>query len=97
MLESLLIPLLAGMALGLFFFGGLWWTVRKGTTSANPALWFLGSFLLRTGMALGGFYAVGAGDWRRLLAALVGFVLARVLLIRFTPTPLSSQERSHEP
>jgi F1F0 ATPase subunit 2 len=97
MIESLALPLLAGVALGLFFFGGLWWTVRKGTTAANPALWFLGSFLLRTCVALGGFYAVGAGDWRRLLAALVGFVLARLLLTRFSPAPLSSQERSHAP
>jgi F1F0 ATPase subunit 2 len=97
MIESLALALLAGIALGLFFFGGLWWTVRKGTTADNPALWFLGSFLLRTGVTLGGFYAVGAGDWQRLLAALVGFVLVRVLLTHFSPAPLSPQERSHAP
>ncbi len=95
MIEILAVALLAGVALGLFFFGGLWWTVRKGSTAANPAWWFMGSFLLRTGVALGGFYAIGADDWRRLLAALVGFILARMLIIRFTATPLPPQERSH--
>jgi F1F0 ATPase subunit 2 len=94
MLETLSLPLLAGIALGLFFFGGLWWTVRKGTVAANPSLWFFGSFMLRTGVALYGFYLISAGDWRRLLAALAGFVLARIALTRFAPPP---QESSHAP
>ena len=42
----LALALLAGRLLGAFFFGGLWWTVQKGVTSENPALWFLGSLLL---------------------------------------------------
>ena len=52
---------LAGGALGAIFFGGLWWTVRRGTTSTQPALWFFGSLLLRTGVALGGFLPDRAG------------------------------------
>ena len=32
----------AGVLLGVFFFGGLWWTVRRGVSSNRPALWFLG-------------------------------------------------------
>ena len=51
--------------LGAIFFGGLWWTVRKGVASRRPALWFLGSLLLRTSIALAGFYVVA----RRPLAA----------------------------
>ncbi len=94
MIENLTLPLLAGMALGSFFFGGLWWTVRKGSTAANPALWFMGSFLLRTGVTLAGFYVVGAGDWRWLLAMLAGFVFARILLTRFAASP---QEVNHAP
>lgn len=93
MITTLTLALLAGMALGVFFFAGLWWTVRKGLVAANPALWFLGSFLLRTAVVLAGFYGVGANDWRRLLAALAGFVLARVLLTR----QLSPQEVNHAP
>ena len=38
----------AGALLGVFFFGGLWWTVQKGVASERPAFWFLGSLLVRT-------------------------------------------------
>ncbi len=59
---------LAGLLLGATFFGGLWWTVRKGLTAKQPALWFLGSTLLRMGIALVGFYlsaaAIGNACWR---------------------------------
>jgi F1F0 ATPase subunit 2 len=78
--------LLAGAMLGGLFFIGLWWTVRKGLASNRPALWFLGSTLLRTGFALVGFFFISAGDWRRLLICLLGFFLARVLVTRFTRT-----------
>jgi len=67
----------AGLGLGAMFFGGLWWTVRKGLASDQPALWLLGSLLLRMSIALAGFYAVSGGHWERLLLCLVGFVMAR--------------------
>ena len=37
----------------------------KGVASERPALWFLGSLLLRTSITLAGFYFVGAGHWER--------------------------------
>jgi len=74
----------AGGLLGAVFFGGLWWTVRKGVSSRRPALWFFGSLLLRTGIALIGFYLVGDGDWQRLLSCLVGFVMAQLVATRLT-------------
>ena len=37
----------AGGGLGAVFFGGLWWTVRKGVSSKQPALWFFASLLVR--------------------------------------------------
>ena len=41
----LLAPALAaGLLLGAFFFGGLWWTVIKGASSQRPALWFFGNY-----------------------------------------------------
>jgi F1F0 ATPase subunit 2 len=75
---------LAGTMLGTLFFLGLWWTVRKGLASNRPALWFLGSTLLRTGFVLVGFFFISAGDWRRLLICLLGFFIARILVTRFT-------------
>ena len=56
---TLALALAAGMLLGAIFFGGLWWTVRKGVSSEQPALWFFGSLLLRMSIALAGFYFVG--------------------------------------
>ena len=50
--------LVAGVLLGAFFFGGLWWTVRKGLSSKRVALWFLGSLLLRMSVTLTGFYVI---------------------------------------
>lgn len=73
---------MAGMMLGTFFFMGLWWTIRHALHAENPALWFAGSFIIRTAVALGGFYHLADGQWQRLVAALVGFVLIRVLLLR---------------
>ena len=85
---ALALALLAGALLGAFFFGGLWWTVQKGVTSERPALWFLGSLLLRTGMILAGFYLVSQGHWSRLVACLLGFVIARVIVVkRLTRAP----------
>lgn len=80
----LVLALVAGLLLGAVFFGGLWWTVRKGLTAKRPALWFLSSMLLRTGITLGGFYLVGDHDVWRLLACLAGFVAARLIVTRLT-------------
>lgn len=72
--------LLTGIALGLFFYQGLWWTTKKGLTAKRPALWFLGSNIIRTGTVLTGFYLVSAGQWQRMVICLLGFVLARLIL-----------------
>ncbi|HUI19875.1 MAG TPA: ATP synthase subunit I [Methylocella sp.] len=85
--------LLAGLLLGAMFFGGLWWTVRKGVSSSVPALWFLSSMLLRTSVTLAGFYYTAASQWRNLFACLAGFVVARILIMRLTPAPASTTTR----
>ena len=92
-MPSFTLASVAGVALGIFFFGGLWWTVRRLVSKQHPALWFLGSWVLRVGIALAGFYLVGHTDWRRMLACLLGFVLARFIVLRITRT----QEVSHAP
>ena len=83
---SLLLALVTGGLLGTIFFGGLWWTIRKGFSSEQPALWFLGSVLLRTGITLAGFYLIARGHWERLLVCLLGFVMARLVVTRLTRT-----------
>lgn len=78
---------LAGGALATLFFGGLWWTVRLGTSARNPAAWFLGSLLLRMGVVLAGFYLIGGRHWDRLAACLVGFVVARLIVTGMAHAP----------
>ncbi len=92
-LQSLILSWAAGVLLGGMFFGGLWWTVRKGLSSKHPALWFLVSQLLRLSIAMAGFYVVAAGDWERLLACLVGFMTARFVVARLTQS--SSDNQTH--
>lgn len=92
----------AGLFLGAFFFGGLWWTVRRGILSKRPALWFFGSLLLRTSIILAGLYVVSGGHLDRLLACLFGFVIARFLVTRLAHPPLEhhnspAKEAGHAP
>ena len=76
---SLAAALVTGVLLGAIFLGGLWWTVCQGLSSKRVARWFLGSLLLRMGMALAGFYLVSSGHWEQLLLCLLGFVMARLV------------------
>ena len=91
---------LAGLLLGVIFFVGLWWTVRKCVTSARPALWILGSLLLRMSITLTGFYFVADGQWQRLLLCFLGFIMARFAVTFLLPSPtqaLSTPEANHAP
>jgi len=79
---ALAVALSTGVLLGVFFFGGLWWTVQKGVASERPALWFLGSLVLRIGLTLAGFYLVAQGHWSRLLVCLLGFLITRIIVVK---------------
>jgi F1F0 ATPase subunit 2 len=98
---SLASALVAGVLLGMFFFVGLWWTVRRGLPSERVALWFLGSMLLRMCIVLAGFHYLLGGNWKRLLAGLTGFIIARVVVTRLArvakqPGPLA-RKADHAP
>ncbi len=97
----LMVALVTGLLLGAMFFGGLWWTVQRGVSSKRPALWFVGSLLVRTSIALAGFYFIARGHWQRLIVCLIGFVVGRLIVTRLTqsgekPTYLA-QKVSHAP
>jgi F1F0 ATPase subunit 2 len=81
---TLVLAGLAGGVIGLFFFGGLWWTVRKGVSAQQPALWFFGSMVLRMCVALTGFYIVSNSHLDRMMFCLLGFFLARIIVMRLT-------------
>jgi F1F0 ATPase subunit 2 len=74
----------------------------EGTCFERPALWFLGSLLLRTGIVLAGIYFVSGGRWDGLLACLAGFVIARFIVTRLAKLPAGQnnspvKEPAHAP
>ncbi|MHC1698064.1 MAG: ATP synthase subunit I [Geobacteraceae bacterium] len=77
---NLSLAAVAGLALGLFYFGGLWLTVRKIPGSGNPGILMLGSFVVRLLVTLCGMYLVMDGTWERLVACLAGFLLMRIVM-----------------
>jgi F1F0 ATPase subunit 2 len=86
---------LAGLMLGCFFFGGLWWTIRRGLSSPHPALWFSGSLVVRMAVTLAGFFFVSGGSGMRLLACLAGFMAGRLGVTWFTRERGKEADHAH--
>lgn len=80
----MILSFIAGMTLGMFFFGGLWFTVKKAITTKIPAIWFFISFFLRVGVVLIGFYYISPGGWQGLIFSLIGFIIARFIVTYLT-------------
>jgi F1F0 ATPase subunit 2 len=78
----LILSFSAGMALGAFYFLSLWKTLQKVSDAPSPGFMMLKSYLIRTSVVLCGFYLVMDGHWQRAVAALVGFVVMRMILTR---------------
>jgi F1F0 ATPase subunit 2 len=94
--QGLLLAFLAGGLIGAAYFGGLWWTIQKGMISDHPARWFSVSLLVRTGIALTGFYFVGRENWQRMLLCLAGFLIARLLVTWMTRIKKSPNHKPQE-
>lgn len=75
---------IAGFGLGSIFFGGLWVTVKKAVNAKTPAVWFLGSFILRVCIVMLGFYYISPGGWQPLSVSLFGFISARFIFTIIT-------------
>lgn len=74
---------IAGLLLGMLFFGGLWLTLNGLERSCHPALRLLASLLVRVTLVLIGFYAIAQLDaWQHLLMALAGFIASRWWMTR---------------
>ena len=81
-LTSLVIPLILGGLIGWVYFAGLWETVRRIPDANRPYGLMILSFAARSMFALGGFYILTDGRWERATAALLGFLLMRMILVR---------------
>lgn len=83
-----------GVVLGLVFFGGLYWSVNKLPTVKNPALLMMGSMVARMAILLVGLYFLMAGDIKNLLAAVVGVMVIKfVMIARVRQKPTAPSER----
>ena len=80
--ESLAVAFVAGIGLGLIFFGGLWWTVNRLQQTRLPGLLFASSFVVRSAIVLAGIYFVADGQWQQVASCVVGIIVVRVVLTR---------------
>lgn len=74
----------SGWLLGIFFFGGLWWTVNKAIAAKKPGFWFIGSFLFRTSITVFGFYYLSQESWQAVIFGILGFLIGRYLILHST-------------
>lgn len=74
--------LLAGLIIGLGYFGGLWLSVKQLSTARHPALLLLASWGVRLGLAMFSFFFLMGGQWERLIVCLIGFLGGRILLVK---------------
>ena len=99
---ALVLAAVGGVFLGTLYFGGLWWTLRTSLGSTRIGSRLLVSLLLRSGLCLSGFYIIGNGYPERFLACLLGFFIARIVVIKLTNRlslafDSTSAEASHAP
>ena len=83
-IAAVILSLLAGAALGLIFFLGLWKTVQRMSRVKRPYLWVFASFLIRVSIVLLGFYLIMQVQWQLMAVALLGFIFARLGVVRYT-------------
>jgi F1F0 ATPase subunit 2 len=97
--SSLILMAIAGALLATVYLAGLWLTLRSIHTHHHPALWLLGSIILRMGLVIVAFYFIlGDQRWQHLLAALAGFIILRAVTIswvrRHMPEPAAEKEKA---
>ncbi len=89
----LLLSLASGIGLGIFYFGGLWLTLKQLPSTQRPVLLTLGSFLGRSAVCLFSFYLiVGVGHLEGLMTSLAGFIFVKLVLV----SSLSPGKKSRE-
>lgn len=75
----------AGVALGLFFFGGLWLTIVRLPKAHHPAVLAVASFWIRLLTVLSVMYFSVQRGWQFSLVLLTGFAAGRIATSAFLP------------
>lgn len=89
--EMIVVGVLAGLALGTVFFGGLWLTTYRLNRSRNVLVLTVGSFVGRSLVCLAGlFLVVRFVGFVGIVSSLLGFVAMQIVFVRLsmkrTPT-----------
>lgn len=82
------VGLVIGLAAGLVFFGGLWWTTQRLALTRRPGLLLTTSLISRLGVLTVCLVIVARFDGAALIGALCGLVVTRI-----TMTRAASQDR----
>ena len=72
-----------GFGIGVLYFVGLFKTLDLVVIGKkNLKLWMFVSFLIRSTLLIGVFFLLSKSDWRRVAALVVGFMVARLMMVR---------------
>jgi F1F0 ATPase subunit 2 len=71
-----------GVLLGLFYFGGLWMTLKVMTRANKPKSWLGMSFIIRISFIMAGFWVIMKVDAVSLIFTFSAFLITRVILTR---------------
>lgn len=72
---------LCGTVAGLLYFSGLMLTIWWVRSARRPGLFLMSSFILRAAFVLAVFFAVSDGQWQKFGACLIGFIIARQIMV----------------
>jgi F1F0 ATPase subunit 2 len=75
-----IIILVAGLGLGIIFYGGLYLTVGKLRDYPNPGLVALISFILRTIIVMAGFFTIIRNSPKGIIPGLIGFFISMLVI-----------------
>lgn len=71
-----------GAALGLFYFGGLWITLKHISRANRPKSWLGLSFVIRISFIMIGFWAIIRKDPAAFILTILAFFITRFILMR---------------
>ena len=93
-LSLLLFAFFGGLLSGAFFFGGLWWSVKRALTAKHPGKLLFKSFLLRCTVFLICLALITDLTLERILAYLAGFFCLRQMALRRCRLACEGKEQS---
>jgi F1F0 ATPase subunit 2 len=91
----ILISLITGSILGVFYFGGLWITVQYLVNGKHPYSLFFVSFFIRILVVLAVFYLIVVQGWIYLVVSLLGLIITRMIIVTVLKPDLTVQSKAH--